>query len=173
MSAAAGRSQVVRGRAYWEGGFSLLEVVIALAIMAIVLAAAFAGPSLIANRRLAGAARDLGGEVRWVEQRARTERRCWRLVFDPAAELYHIQFLAGGAWTASGGCAGGTWTAYTSAGGRGLAKSIDLVSTTFGSDTMTVTPFGNPNAGTVVLQSPAGEQRRVIVNVLGRVVITR
>ncbi len=159
-----------RARIPGEGGFSLTEAVIVVALMAIVLAAAFSGPSLIANRRLVGAARDLAGEVRVVEQRARAERRCWRLLFDPAGEDYDIEFLSGGSWSASGGCAGGTWTAYAT--GRPLARSIDLVSTTFGSDTMTVTPFGNPNAGTVVLQSPTGEQRRVVVNVLGRVVIT-
>ncbi|MGH2454620.1 MAG: GspH/FimT family pseudopilin [bacterium] len=166
---------MTRARRHREGeeGFSLLEAVLVLVLMAIVLAAAFGGPSLIANRRLAGAARDLGGELRWVEQRARAERRCWRVVFDPAGELYHIHFLAGGSWTASGGCTGGTWTAYTASGPRALARSIDLFSTTFGSDTMTVSPFGNPNGGTVVLQSPNGEQRRVIVNVLGRVLITR
>lgn len=152
-----------------EGGFSIIEVVIVVALMAIVLAAAFSGPSLIANRRLVGAARGLATEVRWVEQRARAERRCWRLVFDPAGEDYDVEFLAGGAWSAAGGCTGGAWTAFTA--GRPLARRIDIVSTTFGSDTMTVTPFGNPNAGTVLLQSPTGEQRRVVVNVLGRVVI--
>lgn len=159
-----------RGRRRGEAGFSILEAVVVLALMAIMLAAAFGGPSLIANRRLVGAARDMATEMRWVEQRARAERRCWRLVFDLAGEDYDIEFLAGGSWSAGGGCTGGAWTAYAS--GRPLARSIELVSTTFGSDTMTVTPFGNPNAGTVVLQSPTGEQRQVVVNVLGRVVIT-
>lgn len=160
-----------RGGRRGEGGFSILEAVVVLALMAIMLAAAFGGPSLIANRRLVGAARDMATEMRWVEQRARAERRCWRVVFDPAGEDYDIEFLAPpGTWSAGGGCSGGAWTAYAS--GRPLARSIELVSTTFGSDTMTVTPFGNPNAGTVVLQSPTGEQRQVVVNVLGRVLIT-
>ena len=161
---------LARGSRRGEAGFSILEAVVVLALMAIMLAAAFGGPSLIANRRLVGAARDMATEMRWVEQRARAERRCWRLVFDPAGEDYDIEFLAGGSWSAGGGCTGGAWTAYAS--GRALARSIELVNTTFGSDTMTVTPFGNPNAGTVVLQSPTGEQRQVVVNVLGRVVIT-
>lgn len=160
----------VRGRTRGEGGFSLIEAVVVLALMAIVLAAAFSGPSLIANRRLVGAARDLATEMRWVEQRARAERRCWRLVFDPAGEDYDIEFLAGGTWSAGGGCSGGAWTTYAS--GRPLARSIDLVSTTFGSDTMTVSPFGNPNGGTVVLRGPTGGQRQVVVNVVGRVTIT-
>lgn len=152
-------------------GFSLVETVVALAILAIVLTLAFSGRSLIDNRRLAGAARDLGTEVRWVEQRARAERRCWRTLFAAAAETYVIQYLAGGVWTPTGGCNGGTWTDYAGAP-RTFPSGVDLVSTTFGGNVMTVSPFGNPNAGTIVLRSPGGEQRRVTVNVGGRVTIT-
>ncbi len=152
-------------------GFSLVETVVALAILGVLLALAFSGRSLIDNRRLAGAARDLGTDVRWVEQRARAERRCWRMLFDAAAETYRIQFLAGGTWTPTGGCAGGTWTDYTGAP-RAFPFGVDLSSTTFGGNIMTVSPFGNPNAGTIVLRSPGGEQRRVTVNVGGRVTIT-
>jgi len=151
-----------------QNGFSVLETVIAVVILAIVLALAFSGRSLIANRRLAGAARDLGTEIRWVEQRARTERRCWRIAFAPAAENYAIEYDTSGLWTPTGGC-GGAWTAYAT---RTMVRDIDLVSTTFGSDRMTVSPFGNPNAGTVLLARPGGEQRRVTVNVGGRVTIT-
>ena len=146
-----------------EEGFSLVEIVLTLA---------FSGRSLIDNRRLAGAARAVGTEVRWVEQRARTERRCWRIQFAPGAESYEVQYLAGGVWTAGGGCGGGTWTDYTGAA-RTLPPRIDMVRTTFGGDVMTVSPYGNPNAGTLLLQTPGGEQRRVTINVGGRVTITR
>jgi len=151
-----------------ENGFSVLETVIVMAILAIVLGLAFSGRSLIANRRLAGAARDLGTEIRWVEQRARTERRCWRITFAPAAESYTIDFDTSGVWTPASGC-GGAWTTYAT---RTMVRDVDLVSTTFGADQMTVSPFGNPNAGTVLLARPGGEQRRVTVNVGGRVTIT-
>jgi hypothetical protein len=126
---------------------------------------------LINNRRLAGAARALGTDVRWVIQRAETERRCWRIDFDPAGELYHIQYLVGGSWTPGGGCSGGTWTDYTPVAGRFFARGVDLSATTFTSNIMTFSPFGAMNAGLITLQSPGGEQRRVDVNDAGRVLI--
>jgi len=161
-------------QARWpEGGFSLAETAISVAILGILVAAAIGGVSLINNRRLAGAARALGTDVRWVIQRAETERRCWRIEFDSAGEHYHIQYLAGGSWTPGGGCSGGTWTDYTSVAGRFFAQGVDLLSTTFTSNTMIVSPFGGMNAGLIILQSPGGEQRRVDVNDVGRVLIFR
>lgn len=161
-----------------DNGFSLVEAVVSITILGLLVALAFSGRSLIDNRRLAGAARALGTDVRWVEQRARTERRCWQIVFHPSAEHYHIQYLAGGSWTAGGGCSGGAWTDYTPVAGQVLPARIDLAGTTFGSgisgsDTMTVSPFGSANAGAVTLSSPGGEQRGVTVNAAGRVTITR
>ncbi len=152
------------------GGFSLVESAVALAVLGLALALALSGRGLVHNRRLAGAARVLGTEVRWVEQRARAERRCWRVVFNTVGESYAIQYLVAGTWTPSGGCRG-TWAEYTSAPRR-LPAGVDLLSTTFGAGILTVSPFGHPNAGTILLRSPTGEQRRVAVNVGGRVTIT-
>ncbi len=159
-----------------DAGFSLLEAVVSLVILGILLGLAFSGRSLIDNRRLAGAARDVGTDVRWLEQRARAERRCWRMVFNTAADTYVIEYLAGGVWTASLGCSGGAWTAYTAAA-RTLPPRMDLVSTTFTGNVLEVTAFGIPTlpapTATIVLRSPGGEQRRVIINAGGMVTITR
>jgi len=159
-----------------DAGFSLAEAVISIVILGILTALAFSGRSLIDNRRLAGAARELGTDVRWLEQRARAERRCWRMVFNTAADTYVIEYLAGGVWTASLGCSGGAWTAYTAAA-RTLPSRMDLVSTTFTGNVLEVTPFGIPTlpapTATIVLRSPGGEQRRVIINAGGMVTITR
>lgn len=162
-----------------DSGFSLVEAVVAVAIMGIVLALAVGGRSMIENRRLVGAARTLATDIRWVEQRARTERLCWRIEFDPAGEHYHIQYLSGGSWTPGGGCTGGSWTDYTPVAGRFFPTGIDLDCTTFGGACdgvvrhMTGSPFGNPNAGSVRLRTPRGEPRVVTVNVIGRVTISR
>jgi len=148
----------------------VVESAVAMAILGLTLALALSGRGLIHNRRLAGAARVLGTEVRWVEQRARAERRCWRVVFDTAANSYTIQYLAEGSWTPSGGCRG-TWAGHTSAPRR-LPPGVDLLSTTFGGGILTVSPYGHPNAGTILLRSPSGERRSITVNVGGRVTIT-
>ncbi len=159
-----------------DSGFSLVEVVVAVAIMGIVLALSVGGRSLIDNRRLVGAARTLATDMRWVEQRARTERLCWRIEFDPPGEHYHIQFLSGGSWTPAGGCPAGPWTNLRDVF---FPSRIDLECTSFGapcdSDVrwMIVSPFGNPNAGAVTLRTPQGEPRVVTVNVIGRITITR
>ncbi len=147
----------------------MLETVVALAILAVFLSLSVSGRSLIDNRRLAGAARDLGTDVRWVEQRARTERRCWRVEFAPGTDAYAIHVLIAGDWTPTGGCGGGTWTVFRAVS---LPPAVDLVSTTFGGNLMTTSPFGNPNGGTIVLRSRGGEERRITVNVGGRVTST-
>jgi hypothetical protein len=149
-----------------------VEAVVSITILGLLVALTFSGRSLIDNRRLAGAARALGTDVRWVEQRARTERRCWRIEFDPGDDEYEIEYLAGGSWTPGEGCSDGSWTDY-GAEDRELPKRIDLVSTTFTDNTMTVSPFGSVNSGTITLRSPGGEQRGVTVNAAGRVTITR
>jgi Tfp pilus assembly protein FimT len=151
-------------------GFSLAEAVVVLVLLAVFLGLAFSGRGLIDNRRLAGAARDLGTDVRFVEQRARAERRCWRIRFVAAGGAYTIESLAGGTWTAARGCSGGNWTTYRT---ESLPPRISLAGTTFAGSVMTATPYGQPTAGSVALRSAAGEQRRVIVNAEGMVSITR
>jgi prepilin-type N-terminal cleavage/methylation domain-containing protein len=163
-----------------DAGFSLVEAMVALAIMGIMMALAVGGRSLIDNRRLVGAARTLATDMRWVEQRARTERRCWRIEFAPAGRHYHIQFyqfLPEGSWAPGTGCTGGTWTELRQ---ESLPSRINLVCTSFpplpGCDaavrTMTVSHFGNPNGGAARLGTPGGMQREVTVNIMGRVTIT-
>jgi hypothetical protein len=46
---------------------------------------------------------------------------------------------------------------------------VDLVSTSFLSGTMVVSPLGNANAGTVTMRTPSGQDRQVVVEVMGRV----
>ncbi len=52
---------------------------------------------------------------------------------------------------------------------RRMPANVDLRSTTFISDTITYSPLGNPNAGTVTLTTPSGQVRQVAVEVMGRV----
>lgn len=160
-----------RGRAPAASGLTLLEIVIAVAILSILLGLSLSGLGVVENRRLAGAARVLASEMRDVEQRARTERRCWGIVFDPAGERYEVQVLETDAVGGGAGCEpgrGGRWQQRKS---MRLPHAIDLAGTTFPSDRLIISPFGTLTAGEVVLRTPRGARRIVAVTPLGRVTI--
>ena len=160
-----------QGRAPAAAGLTLVETVVALAILAILLALAFSGLGLVNNRRLASSARVLASEMRDVGQRARTERRCWRIVFDPVEERYEVHVLETGGTDTRAGCQpgrGGRWQSHKSAV---LPRPVDLVRSTFPSDRPVISPFGNLAAGEVVLRVPNGPQRVVAITALGRVTI--
>ncbi len=163
-----------------RGGYSLVELVVVLAIAGLVLALVFGGMSLTANRRLVGTARKLVSDLRMVEQRARTERTCYRFVFDPAGDAYSIYRYEGAVTAAPAG--GGdqcrdslAWssepvvkeeTADTVS--RRMPHGVDLASTSFAGATLTVGPLGNGNAGGVCLRTQAGQERWVRSEVMGR-----
>jgi Tfp pilus assembly protein FimT len=156
-----------------QWGITLVEAVVALAIIGILMVLSISGLGLLDNRRLAAAARTVVSDLRFVEGRARTERRCWRIAFNPLQERYDIEKLAQGNWTPARGCDAtgrGRWQAYRSAS---FPRPIDLASTTFGADRMTISPFGNPNGGSLTLRTPRGAKRVVTVTPLGRVTIDR
>jgi hypothetical protein len=122
-----------------------------------------------------------------LEQRARTERTCYRVDFDPAAEAYTILRYNGPITAGTGGATASCddasqWDTSPSVGevagdtvSRRIPNGIDLVSATFplvGSvNVLTLGPFGNATAGTVTLQSSGGATRQVVVEVFGRVTI--
>lgn len=163
-----------------EAGLSLVELVVAIAIGGLALALAFNGTSLSANRRLTGMARKLASDMRMLEQRARTDRTCYRVVFDPAGNTYDIDRYDPAQVTPApvgGGnqCTAAAWTAQVvkeesgDTVSRRMPQSVDLASTTFTGDTLMFSPLGNPNAGSVTLQTPSGQQRQVTIEVFGRV----
>lgn len=164
-----------------ERGLSLIEMVVVIAIGGLLLALAFGGSSLIADRRLVGATRKLLSDVRMLEQRARTERTCYRIVFDPAGNSYTMARYdpaqvtpapSGGGSQCTNSGAWGTTPEFLEAAGdsvsRRMPRDVDLVSTTFGADTLEFSPLGNPTAGTVTLRTTAGATRQVIVEPMGR-----
>lgn len=165
-----------------EAGFSLVELVVVVAIGGLLLALAFNGSSLSANRRLTGMARKLAGDMRMVEQRARTERTCYRIVFDPAGESYSIHRYDGAVTPAplGGGSQcndGAAWSAapvvVEEAGdtvSRRMPRAVDLVAAAFGGDaTLVFSPLGNPEGGTATLQTPSGQQKQIVIEAMGRV----
>jgi Tfp pilus assembly protein FimT len=159
-----------------------VELVVVLAIGGLLLALAFNGSSLAANRRLVGMARKLAGDMRMVEQRARTERTCYRIAFDPVGETYSIERYNGTVTPAPplGGSHCPEATMWSSAPvvvedagdvvSRRMPRGVDLVSATFGGDsTLVFSPLGNPEAGTATLQTASGQQKQVVIEPMGRV----
>jgi prepilin-type N-terminal cleavage/methylation domain-containing protein len=169
------------GRLRRQAGFSLFELVLAMAIAGVLLVLAFTGGGLLASRRLAGAARTLAGDMRVLEQRARAERTCYRIIFDPVGNTYTVHRYDGVVTPAASG--GGSqctdaaaWTTIPylrerpgDTVSRRMPSGVDLVSTSFLLDTMVVSPLGNANAGTVTLRTSSGQDRYVVVEVMGRV----
>jgi len=162
-----------------DRGFSLVEVVVTLAIAGLVLALVFGGMSMTTNRRLVGTVRKLLSDLRMVEQRARTERNCYRFVFDPAGETYSIYRYEGAVTPAPAGggdqCRGSAWSSApvvrensADAVSRRMPARVDLVRTSFTSDVLKISPMGNINAGGVCLRTPSGQERWVRAEVMGR-----
>lgn len=162
-----------------RAGFSAVELVMVAAIGALLLVAVPSGRGLVETRRLAGAARRLASDMRSVEQQARTERRCFRVVFDPTAETYSVYRYSGAvASPPSGGSAcpdKDAWAAVplvgedeTDAFSRRMPPGVDLVRTSFARNTASMSPLGNANAGGACLRAASGSERWVRLEVMSR-----
>lgn len=162
-----------------EEGITLFEMVVLMAIVAVMLALAVNGWSALTSRRLIGMARKIAADLRMIEQRARTERTCYRVVFAPAAGTYNVLRYTGDVVPAPPGggnqCPDAWPTAPTfreeaaDTVSRRMPPRTNLVSTTFTGDTVTFSPIGNPNGGTVTIEGLSGQQKHIIVDVVGRV----
>lgn len=162
-------------------GFSLLELVIVVAVGGLLLALLFNGQDIVTHRRLVGASRLLVSDMRLLEQRARAERTCYRIIFDPVGNTYVVHRYDGPVTPAPAGggtpCADdGAWSVRPAIRddpgalvSRRMPQGVDLVATSFWLDTMVIGPMGNANGGTVTLRTPSGQDRQVVVEVLGRV----
>jgi len=165
----------------------MMEMLVVLAILAVALTLAFNGRSAIGDRNLTGMARKIETDLRMMEQRARTERTCYRVDFNPAADAYTIRRYNGAVSAGTGG-SGATcddasaWDVSPTVGevvgdtvSRRMPNGIDLVSSTFTAvgplNVLTMGPFGNANAGSVTIQSAGGATRQIVVEAFGRVTI--
>lgn len=91
-AAAPGAPFRVRPRRAGRAGFTLLELVVALAILAIISSAAI--PRFLrglARQRMSAAARKVDADLRWARQRAVQSGAACTLSFSPAARSYRLK----------------------------------------------------------------------------------
>ncbi|MDO9536291.1 MAG: GspH/FimT family protein [Bacillota bacterium] len=141
------------------GGFTLIELVAVLALIAILTAAALPSTGAISRWKLETASRSLAGDLRMVRQEAITSGKVCRIVFFVYTNSYQIRTV----------------------GENSMVRLPEGVyfegSTTFGGVPPYVhfNMFGRPSGGgTVILKTGDGEKSYVIVTpVTGRVRISK
>ncbi len=147
----------------------------AVALGGVLVGAAATGRAVVAERRLAAAARVLVADLRMAGHRASAERTCYRVVFDLSRETYAIMRFAGVVGNGAPHCDTGRLEGPLFAqdplpgASRRMPPGVDLHTASFPSHRVTFSPLGNPTAGTVELRAPHGPRRRVTVEVTGYV----
>ena len=148
-----------------KNGFSLVEVLIVIAILGIVLA--IAGPNLFQYRHnvnLREAVRDISAEMNLCRQRAIAENIQYRISFNFVGSEYTISRLPLGS---------GTWQNVSKGKLGGGNAAISFSSTTFSGSppTLTFLPRGTTTAGgaLVIAHSKSPRKATITVNITGRV----
>ena len=120
-----------------EGGFSILEMVIVLAIVSVLITLSYTNwRGYTAQQRLRFGAIQMASNLREAEERAKAERSQYTIAFTGSSGSYVIA---------------------RSTGGFHENASLPTGVTPQASDTVTFSPFGVPDAAhTVTLQSAAG-----------------
>lgn len=146
-----------------ERGLTLVELLIALTIIAITLGAALPGFSRAAERhRLEGAAAQLETELQFARSLAVSSRQNVRFTFLPGATGNCYVIHTGPAVTDCGASANEVRTTVLDAARLQITSSAGSFG--FDPDKGTVTP-----TSTIELRNARGDALRVIVNLMGRV----
>lgn len=141
----------------WADGFTLTEIIVALAIISILAAIALPNWStLLPNYALTSAARQVQSELHRLKSRAVAENASFRLVFSGAT--YNIQKYSGGSYSATG-------DSKTLPDGITLAESSDTTvgftsrGTSIDSSEKTVRLCNIKNSGKNIVLSDTGRIR--------------
>jgi type II secretion system protein H len=141
-----------------HAGFSLIELMVIVAVAAVLVSIAWARMSTLAPiYQLEGAARNLATELQKTRSRAIAESKCFQVAFNVAARTYQVQ---------SRTCTAVGWT------NAGAAQKVD------DGDGLTLTVSANPafeprgtvsSPAVITLTNGAGAARTVFVQSTGRV----
>lgn len=139
-------------------GFTVLELVVAVGLIGCLAAmAAWRAVAWLPDLRLDAAARQVMLDLRLTRARAMAEQRYRRLAFDVGRDLYQPQRKDGAAYQAEG-----TPTQ--------LPAGIDVVDCSAAGAAVSFAPRGTAASfGTVLLRNSLGREKRVVVDIVGRV----
>lgn len=154
----------MRSIVHSEQGFSLMELIIVMAIMGVLSGSALVSfVSQLPHHRLNGATRGLVSDLRWARQLALAERQPVSVVFDLEKERYQIER------SSKPGLPVG-WVRDLQDRRSGFGE-IDLVNST-GGPVISFQPNGiTTNWTTITLRNSRNEQRQMTVILTGRVKI--
>lgn len=141
-----------------QRGFTLAELVAGLGLVAIVATgAALAQREWRASLRLHWAGQQVGLDLQRARMRAVAENTDYRVVFSVGERHYRMQRFAAGAFVDVDG-------------GAVLPADVRTASCTAPGQIVRFRPKGNAATfGTIALRNDAGAERRIIVNIAGRV----
>jgi type IV fimbrial biogenesis protein FimT len=145
----------MRGRSH---GLTLLEVVVALAIIGVLLSVGvLAYAQMVDDLRLNHAARQVMLDLTITRTRALADNTGRRLVFLPDHDSYQPQVQISGHYGDDG-------VAIT------LPAGIDLTGCTASGSAVAFRPRGNAATfGTITLRNRPGHERRIVVDIAGRI----
>jgi len=150
----------------------LTELLVALAIMALVAAAGYAQYRATEGARVKAAAEQVATLLRRVGQAAWTERTPYRVVFTPGSGAVRVERWAGSAWVEARGAIVPDWLV----GSGMLPAGATVAWTTYAGGVFVAHPYtlggvgqvsASTTAGQVALRGPGGAQLIVETNAAG------
>ena len=139
-------------------GFSILELIIAMGILAIVLAIAYPSYNrMVANGNLRTAARDIQSDIASLKGRAVAENSQFTVFFDTGANSYTITRISDGA-------------VISTKSPASFGQGIQITAAPFGGGTTIalLTRGTIQDAGNIQLINSRGSTARIVCNISGR-----
>lgn len=146
-----------------SGGLSVLELLTAILIASVLSGTALLGYGrMLADWRLNAAVRQVVMELKVTRSRAITENTGQRIRFDVPSSLYQRQRREAS-------------SNYADVGAPiSLPDGIEAIDCTARDDTVTFQPRGHASSfGTITLRNPEGTERRIVVDMAGRMRVER
>lgn len=166
------KPQTVNRKLRKDGGFTLAEMMVVLAILAILLGfVSLNAASFLAPFRLSSAARQVATDLQLVRMKAIAQNRRFRALFSAGGTTYQVERDNGsGTWQPH--ALYGHGTAASAAQPIPLPQEVQIDSATTAGGVVIFQPRGNAGGITISLNHPAlSTTKSVVVNLAGRVKI--